>query len=253
MMSHTAFHADFTHALRDPALPPPAFIRATNAHETTRRFAVYRNNVATSLIDALRTRFPAAERIVGEEFFIAMARVFIVDHPPHSPLMFTYGDDLPAFVETFEHTRDMPYLADVMRIEAARTLAYHAADARPLAPHELAHLDPEALMQLRASLHPSLKVLASSHPIVTIWSINSEAEGDQEIGEWESEEAMICRPHLDVEVRLAPPGTSRFVEVLRDNATLAQAAQHALDMHHAIDLTATLACLFQAGAFTSLD
>jgi len=57
----------FAAALLDPDRPTPDNIVASDASERTRRFAVYRNNVVTGLIDALRVRFPATERVVGEE------------------------------------------------------------------------------------------------------------------------------------------------------------------------------------------
>ncbi len=47
----------------------------TAAPALNRRFAVYRNNVAASLIEAMVQRFPAVCAIVGDEFFRAMARV----------------------------------------------------------------------------------------------------------------------------------------------------------------------------------
>ena len=53
----------------------------------TRRFAVHRNNVVAGLVKALEARFPAAEKIVGKEFFAAMARAFVLERPPRSPLL----------------------------------------------------------------------------------------------------------------------------------------------------------------------
>jgi hypothetical protein len=51
--------------------------RATSGKTVTRSFAVYQNNVYASLIDALASRFPVTARLVGEEFFQAMARIYI--------------------------------------------------------------------------------------------------------------------------------------------------------------------------------
>jgi len=82
---------------------------------------------------ALKSRFPVVEKIVGEEFFAAMTRVFVKAQPPRSPLLATYGDDFPDFIATFEPARGLPYLADVARLEATRTRSYHAATSRPSA------------------------------------------------------------------------------------------------------------------------
>ncbi len=73
------FEALFAAALLDAKRPIPQGITAPNAAVPTRRFAVHRNNVVAGLVKALQTRFPAVEKIVGEEFFAAMARAFVVE------------------------------------------------------------------------------------------------------------------------------------------------------------------------------
>jgi hypothetical protein len=168
----------FARALLDPALPSPPGI-TSHSGPPQKRFDVYRNNVVMSLIDALRSRFPAVERIVGEEFFGACARVHATLNPPRSRLMMHYGDEFPAFLATFKPAADMPYLPDVARIEAARTRAYHAADAAGITPADIAALDPQALSASRVTLHPSVQLVRSQYPAVTIWAMNA---GEAELG-----------------------------------------------------------------------
>ena len=60
--------------------------------------------------------------------------------------------------------RELPYLADVARLEAARTRAYHADDAAPLDAAAFAALDPGAADALRLTLHPSPKSSARRIP-----------------------------------------------------------------------------------------
>src|SRR6266850_2007205 len=135
------FETSFAEALLDADRPIPFGINAHNAAVSARRFAVYRNNVVAGLVKALKSRFAVVEKIVGEEFFAAMARVFVMEQPPRSPLLATYGDNFPAFIAGFEPARELPYLVDVARLEAARTRSYHAADATPVDPGQLATLD----------------------------------------------------------------------------------------------------------------
>jgi hypothetical protein len=105
----------FAEALLDADRPVPGAVTSHTARTPQKRFAVYRNNVVTGLIAALRAQFPACERIVGEEFFAAMARVYIDTEPPRSPILVTYGDGFPAFVASFAPAADIEYLADVAR------------------------------------------------------------------------------------------------------------------------------------------
>src|SRR4051812_40516028 len=123
----------FVRALVDPASPAPAGLTTSRGTADARRFAVYRNNVVAGLGKALESRFPVALRLVGEEFFRGMARAFIADHRPRSPLLAEYGDELPAFIEAFDAAASVPYLADIARLEIAWGRAYHAADATPVA------------------------------------------------------------------------------------------------------------------------
>src|SRR5271157_4476759 len=167
------FETLFAAALLDAKQPVPQGITAPNATVPTRRFAVHRNNVVAGLVRALQTRFPAVEKIVGEEFFAAMARAFVAEQPPCTPLLATYGGEFAAFIAAFEPTREIAYLADVARLEAARTRAYHAADATPVDAGRLAALDAHTVDRLRFEMHPTVEIVRSSHPIATIWAMNS--------------------------------------------------------------------------------
>jgi hypothetical protein len=237
----------FAAALLDPGLPPPRGVVSHTSQAPVKRFAVYRNNVMVGLIDALAARFPAAQRIVGEEFFRASARVFARANPPRSPVMMIYGDEFPDFLEAFEPAAEIPYLADVARIEAARTRAYHAADAMPLKASDLAGVEAANLAELRFELHPSLEIVASAFPVATIWAVNAGEAPLAPIKDWRGEDALIIRPALDVEVRRLPTGAAAFLQSLKAGAPLGEAAGIALDRSPEFDLAINLAALVSAG------
>lgn len=234
----------FAQALRDPDAALPDSVISYNSDAPRKRFAVYRNNVMTGLVAALEARFPAVRKIVGGDFFKAVASLFAAAYPPRSPLMMFYGDGFPSFLAGFEPARDVPYLADVARLEAARTRAYHAADATPLSAAALHGLAPDALADLRFILHPSLDIVASDYPIVTIWAMNS---GEMELApiiDWRGEDALVSRPGLDTEVRCLPPGAKIFLQNLAAGEPLGAAAGAALATNARFDLAANLAALF---------
>jgi hypothetical protein len=185
------FESSFAQALLDPEQPIPRGI------SPARRFSVYRNNVVAGLVKALASRFPVIERIVGEEFFAALARAFVAACPPHSAVLASYGEEFADFIAAFEPARDLAYLADVARIEGARTRAYHAADATPVSADEFAALDVDAVAGLRVTLHPSAEIVRSAHPIVTIWAMNSGEQALSPIDDWRGEDALVARPYLD--------------------------------------------------------
>src|SRR5262252_3900024 len=139
----------FATALLDRTLPVPRSLSGSARRRADRRFAVYRNNVAVGLVSALAARFPVVKRLVGDEFFRAMAHAYASVELPRSPLMMYYGETFPVFIEEFAPAAPIPYLADIARIEMARGLAYHAADATPLDPRAFAAVPTDQLASLR--------------------------------------------------------------------------------------------------------
>src|SRR6516162_1676629 len=134
MQSLAERQRSFAAALLDPALPAPAGLVGPDGKPSSRRFAVYRNNVIVGLTQILKDAYPAVHRIVGSEFFHALARAYIVGDLPRSPMLFDYGAGLPDFIGRFEAASVLPYLADVARIERAWSEAYHSAEAPPIGP-----------------------------------------------------------------------------------------------------------------------
>ncbi|NQD95269.1 DUF2063 domain-containing protein, partial [Pseudomonas sp. CrR25] len=148
-------HDDFAAALLDPQHPCPPDLTCWNGSAVEARFAVYRNNVFSSLVGALADSFPVVQQLVGEAFFGAMARVYVHRSPPRSPLLLHYGDDFPTFIEGFEPAGSLPYLADVARLERLRSRAYHAADSPSLDADAIARVlaAPDQLPGIRFQLH----------------------------------------------------------------------------------------------------
>lgn len=221
--------AAFARALFGETLPAGLAPYASEIAQA--RFAVYRNNVASSLIKALEARFPVIERLVGEAFFKGVAHAFIRANPPRSPVLMDYGEAFPTFLATFPPAQGLPYLADVARIEYARGEAYRAADAEPVAPASLApfaQADPNAL---RIVLHPSLRLVASDHPAFTIWRMNQPGATPQRIAAPQPETTLIARPHDAVITLTIAPGEAAFLAALEVDPHFAHAAHaaHACD------------------------
>lgn len=186
----------FAQALLDGSAPGPAL--RSNAGG---RFNVYRNTYRITLRNALRTTFPAVERLVGVEYFAALAAAFAEHHPPRSPIMACYGDAFPDFVEQFAPLAGFPYLADVARVEYARVQAYHAADAVGF---DLAG-EAAAMIALDhpVRLHPSVSIIASAHPVHSIWQAQVR-EDDLAQPDWRAETALVWRHAASETVETMP-------------------------------------------------
>jgi hypothetical protein len=159
-----------------------------------------------------------------------------------------YGDTFPEFVAGFEPVVELAYLADVARLEAARTRAFHAADAAAVDPNALQSLDESRLGDLQVIAHPAAEIVRSTHPVVTIWAMNS---GERELGaieDWRGEDALIVRPQFEVQVRALPPGGAAFLLALFAGARLRDAIEAAQAESESFDLVANLAGLISSGA-----
>lgn len=247
-MGHAATEAAFAAAILDPALPPPAGLTTARGAPDPKRFAVYRNNVAVGLRKALATRFRVVERLVGEEFFALMARAYIARTRPASPLLFAYGDDFAEFVEGFAPAAAVPYLADVARIEAAVTRAYHAADAEPLAIAQLAALPPETLGDVTLAPHPAATLVRSRFAVGSIWQAHQH-EAVAPVSAAGGEAVLIVRPCLEVGVHILPSRDAAFAAALLEGAALGEAAAQALAADESFDFGSALVGLTGLGAF----
>ena len=247
MPSLSEVQADFVAALLDPASPVPAGIVGPDDGPAVRRFAVYRNNVVSGLGNAVAGSFPAVKRIVGEEFFRTMARAYVLAEPPTSPVLIDYGATFPDFIAGFAPAASLPYLPDVARIERAWREAYHAEDAEPLPPAVLAGIADGDLAGLSFTMHPSLRLVRSRYPALTIWRMNASNVPLTPVDFSVAEDALIVRPDAEVVVRSVPPGGHAFVTALAAGVALLSAAETARAADERFDLAGNIAGLLAAG------
>lgn len=251
--AHPTTHA-FAAALLDASLPPPPGLQAWNGSDPAVRFAVYRNNVVHSLVAVLADTFPVVRQLVGDEFFDAMARLYVVDHPPASPLMHRYGAGLPPWIADFEPATSLPYLSDIARLEWSRLCAFHAADARPIEADTLQALvqEPQRLAAQSLTLHASTAVLQSVHPIVSLWAAHQldDAERDARLGTLDlasAESALVFRDASDQALVLSLPGKdAALLGAIAAGWPLGQAQAR----HPAADFAGVLSLLLRHGLVT---
>lgn len=240
--------ADWAAALLDPGLPVAFGLTAWNDSDATVRFAVHRNNVLSSLIDALAQTFPVVQALVGQEFFRAMAGEFVRSFPPTSKILAFYGAGFPEFLSAFKPVQTIPYLPDVAALEMARIRAYHAADAQPVPESEVLQAlgGGDAVHTARIVLHPSLTIFDSRFSAVSIWAAH-QTPYEVDLGGIDidaAESALIFRQALEVVVVPVPVGTAGFFNALSHAVQLGDAASQTAAQHPGFGLTEALSFLF---------
>jgi hypothetical protein len=220
--SHAATQDSFRAALWAEA--PPAGLHASDPAEVAQRFKVYRNNVFHSLTRALAARFPVVERLVGAEFFAALARAYLAADPPQGPVLLLWGESFAPFLDGFPPVGHLPFLGDVARLEYARGRASHAADAAPVAPDALAVDNLEAL-HLR--LHPSAHLFKSATPAVQIWRSQQPNAVRATLTAGPDHALIARRPDFAVVVEPLDSGSFAVLSSLAFGQSLGTAASHA--------------------------
>ena len=238
----------FTAALRDPAAAVPAGLTSWNGSNLEQRFAVHRNNRITSLLAALADGFPVVQQLVGEAFFRELSRRYIHAHPPVTPVLFEYGNRLPAFIASTEPLRPYPYLADIARLELMRTRAWHAADAPIMGPEAFAALlqTPEALASLRFVIHPSASLLRSPHAVFDIWQAHQQADAPACFNTIGAQSVLVLRPFDFVLVTQIREAEADLIAALADGACLGDALTAYLTSAPDFDIAGGLAALIRS-------
>jgi hypothetical protein len=241
----------FAAALTDPTQPVPPGLVSPRGTPDAKRFAVYRNNVHVSLVGALVARFPVTRQVVGEAFFAGMARLYVGEQKPKTPVLLHYGDSFPAFIATFPPAAAVPYLPDLARLEAAWSQSYNAAEARVLTPADLGRITPEKLSDLRLRPAPATRLVPSAWPIGSIWSAHQQASFRPPSATG-PEAVLLTRPAAEVRLTIVPQAAATLLEILSAGETLGAAISALEAQFPPFDPGSTLVGLASLGAFSSL-
>jgi hypothetical protein len=247
-------HREFSAALLDPERTIPDGITTWNGSDPAARFAVHRNNVAASLVEALTDTFPVTQELVGETFFRAMAVLFVRIEPPRSPVLAHYGASFPSFIEHFPPAASVPYLGDVARLERLRMAALHARDADELPASNLvsAMADIDALPELRVLFNPSVGLLRSRYAVASLWAAHQGLIDIATVDPDVAEDVLVVRPDLEVEVIPLRHGAAVFIDHLLQRGSLGSALEQASRAYPRFDLADILRQLVRARAISSL-
>lgn len=236
----------FRAALLDPELPVPQGLLDKSGAPAGRRFSVYRNNVAVSLGDALRTGFPVLEKLIGQENFKTLAGLYLRAHPPRSPLMMHYGTEMPGFLEHFAPLQHIPYLGDVARLELAIRQSYHAADATPVPADRLACLTETS----RLTFAGAMRLLPSDWPLWDIWHYNTGPDAPKP--RQTAQSILITRPGYDPAPHALSAAEFIWLTSLLEGAALSDALDAATAADPAFDMTPALTLLVQGGVISDI-
>jgi hypothetical protein len=205
------------------------------------RLTIYRNNTHLSLINVLTDSFPVVARLVGPDFFTQLADSFIGAHPPRQPALLEYGGEFPSFIARHKVHAQLPFLADVARLEVAWQTAYHASEASPMPPELLSSFGEDVIGDLRLLLHPAHRFVASTYPIDAIWRSNQPEAAIEAIDlQSGGVNLVVYRPVADVMMMSVDAPGFAFLMALAARQSFATAWEAALAIDENFQLVPAL-------------
>lgn len=229
-------------ALLDGDVAAPAGLTTWNGSDPSYRFAVYRNNVMASLINALAENCPVLVQQLGDDFFRAMAAEFIRQHPPTSPVLAGYGARLPAWLADFPPLAEWPWLADLTQLELLCIEALHAADGEPARGAE-----PTLSADSTLRLHPSLRLFSSPFAVFSLWAAHQQDPAPTELDPWRPEQVLLFRHQDDVRLIAIDAAELHFIRALQAERPLTHALAAALAQDAQFDARPALRRLHHYG------
>jgi len=210
---------------------------------------VYRNNYHGNLHDTLAGAYPVIEQLVGKQFFRLLARKFIEQHHSRCGNLHHYGEEMAAFVASFEPARGLTYLPDVAKLEWACHFSYFAEDAISLNLKKLAEIHEENYLDLLLQIHPACQVISSSYPIASIWHAHqpgapSDFNIDLDVGTCN---ALVSRKDGYILVSELSNADLAWLESIQAGTPLGFATEHTLENYSDFDVQASLLNLLQKG------
>lgn len=211
--------------------------------------AVYRNTVLHGAVEALTDNYPVVAELLGADMFEAVAVDYAAECPPRSHVLALYGARFADWLEQQRWIADLPYLADVARVERLHVECLMAADAEPLSHVSGALGD---LAGSRLTLHPALRFTWLATPAMTIWLAHQRPVTAELAPEWKPEGVLFARPNPFRlhSPRIGAPG-HRLLCGLRLGERVGEAFAAVVRLYPDSDGPALLASFFNLGAFAA--
>jgi hypothetical protein len=150
---------------------------AATDHElfsSSRGKTIYRNQFYHARADALKKTYPLLLKLVGEEFFTALANDYSDQYPSHASDLNYFGDQLTLFLEHHPAVREFPYFAEVAQLEWACYQALVAENSEACQPQVFSQFLQQDYAHLYLRLHPACRWLKFTYPVYDIWCMCSD-------------------------------------------------------------------------------
>jgi hypothetical protein len=211
--------------------------------------AVYRNGFMKTCVEVLKSNYPVVMSLVGEEYFLSLANLFVQKHPPRQGSLTGYGLEFPEEIEACISQHQLPYLADIACLDRAWFECYFAADGHSLSGDDINKLqtDVSSLTALPMSLVPWAQMVKTQFDVADVWTtLKHQGQLNSNVNiEPYNLTILVWRKQGVINLRPLTMGEQEFLAAVRRRETLGTAAEAALDADPEFDLTQYFATFLQ--------
>jgi hypothetical protein len=224
-------------------------VRGDSRLDPIERLDIYANMYFFRLRDALAEDFPKLLAVLGGVRFHNLITDYLLACPSTSWTLRDLGRRLPDFLEEHALAEELPFAADLARLEWARLDVFDEADAEPLTREAIAALGPDRLATFALGIIPALRIVALAHDALAVWAeiehrdpssapaTATSAAVETDAGPAEAPPvrvsggeprpvlARVWRRGLTVRHREIPPDEARALELVRQGTTLPELAE----------------------------
>lgn len=196
------------------------------------RLKVYQSSILGIQTDALAAVYPVLEKLVGEEFFLAMGKAYLRKYYSPSGDLHNLGGQMAEFLQDFEPVKDLPYLPDVALLEWVWHRIFHAADESDLDINRLTEIPAEAHGLLVFHLRNGARLLSSAYPVHHIWQVNQDDyAGDDRVDLDEGDVwLLVTRNDYEIEIHELDGIQWQFLQMIQHGFTLTEISEKHPDL-----------------------
>ncbi len=218
-------------------------------------FNIYRNGFYRACIDALASNYPAIVALLGGTYFRTLAKNYVNQWPPEVGTLAGYGENFAEFIELSSVSHNLPYLADVARLDRAWLEVYFSFVSTPLIAERIAEMASEGVeIDLeRLTLSKSSALLSLNYPVAEIWRKLKDFGHIQEVVELprERENILLWRYDSEVLLRTLQPKEYQFFSSFKDGLIIEQAIELAYGDDAELEMNDLFLNLIAAGLLTA--
>lgn len=195
-----------------------------------RRLEVYANAYRIRIVDAIAAEFPKVAAALGPQRHAELCRRYLAAHPTSRPSLRDAAQHLAAFLDGGGLPDAPSWLADLARLERARTCAFDGAEVRALARENLADFPPEEIAFLQLPLVPTAVILTLYSIADEVWTaLENERPVPDEQGEpaapAKPRSVLVWRREITVYHRTLADDEAEVLRALARGATFGEACE----------------------------